>query len=190
MSAVGLDHLQALYADGDDPWGFRTSPYERERFEATRAALGRDRYASALEVGCGNGELARSLSPLCDAYVGLDAVDAALEAARRAVPGGRFVRGFLPCELPAGPGGRPHDLVVLSEVLYFLDPPGLAALAGQIARRWPGAEVLAVNWLGPSGNPLEGEAALDAFARALPPAFAMTPVARTERYRVDRFIPS
>lgn len=187
MSAVGMDHLQALYANGDDPWGFRTSPYERERFEATRSALRRDRYESALEVGCGNGELARRLAPCCGRYTGLDAVDAALAAARRAVPGGRFVQGFLPCELPAGPGERPHDLVVLSEVLYFLDAPGLVALADQIARRWPVAEVLAVNWLGPSGNLLEGEAALDAFASALSPAFAMTPVARTERYRIDRF---
>lgn len=183
VGAVPRDHLEALYATGDDPWGFRTSPYERAKFEATRAALLRPRYASALEVGCGNGELARRLAPLCDRYTGLDAVEAALEAARRALPTVNFVQGFLPCELPEGP----HDLVVLSEILYFLDPPGLRALGRQVVRRWPEAEVLAVTWLGPSGNPLEGGAALDAFARAVAPELAATPVARTERYRIDRF---
>lgn len=184
MSAVGRDHLEALYARSDDPWGFRTSAYERAKFQATRAALGRPRYASALEVGCGNGELARHLAPACDAYTGFDAVETALRAARRAVPHGRFVQGYLPCDLPGGE----HDLIVVSEVLYFLDRPGLAHLGGQVARRWPRAEVLAVTWLGSSGNPLEGEAALAAFAEALAPAFSATPVSRAERYRIDRFV--
>lgn len=182
-AAVGLNHLRALYAEGDDPWGFRTSAYEQAKFVATRAALLRPGYDSALELGCGNGELARHIAPLCRAYTGLDAVDTALEAARRAVPDGRFVQGFLPCELPPGD----YDLVLLSEVLYFLDRPGLAALAAGIARRCPRAEVLAVTWLGPSGNPLEGHEALDAFAAAMAPAFTHSPVQRDPRYRIDRF---
>ena len=156
MSAVDLDTLLALYEEGDDPWEFRTSPYEHAKFAATAAALSRPRYRSALELGCGNGELARRLAPRCDAYCGLDAVGAALDAARAAVPGATFVRGFLPCALPDGD----HDLIMLSEVLYFLDAAGIDALAEQIDRRWPGAEILCVTWRGPSGNPIEGEAAL------------------------------
>jgi SAM-dependent methyltransferase len=183
-AAVDRARLDALYAAGDDPWGFRTSEYEQAKFARTRAALTRDRYASALEIGCGNGELARHLAPACDRYTGLDAVETALAAARRAVPEGRFVQGFLPCPLPDGP----HDLIVVSEVLYFLDRPGLAALAGEIAGRWPRAEVLAVTWLGPSGNALEGGEALAAFAAALAPGFRALPVARQARYRIDRFV--
>ena len=186
MSAVGLDHLQALYADGDDPWGFRTSAYEQAKFQATAAALLRLAYDSALELGCGNGELARHLSPRCEHYTGVDVVDTALDAARRAVPQGRFVRSFLPCDLPNGP----HDLIILSEVLYFLDRPALASLGRQIVRRWPEAEVIAVTWLGPSGNPLEGETALAAFAAATEPALTAALVARTPQYRIDRFIAS
>lgn len=182
--AVGRDHLEGLYANGDDPWGFRTSAYEQAKFAQTRAVLLRESYGSALELGCGNGELARHLAPLCARYTGLDAVETALAAARRAVPEGRFVQGYLPCELPDGE----HDLIVLSEVLYFLDRPGLAAVGEQIARRWPGAEVLAVVWLGPSGNALQGEEALEAFAQAVAPTFGATAVARTSHYRIDRFI--
>jgi SAM-dependent methyltransferase len=163
MSGVSRDHLRALYARHDDPWNFRGSDYERSRFEAVKAALPRPRYRAALEVGCGNGELARRLAPRCDAYTGLDAVESALHAARRAVPTGRFVTGFLPCPLPDGS----FDLIVLSEILYFLDPDGITDLAGQIDTRWPGAELVCVTYRGPSGNLLEGEAALALFLATL-----------------------
>ncbi len=177
--SVAQGHLDALYAQGDDPWDFRSSPYERAKFAATVAALPRARYGSALELGCGNGELARRLAPRCDAYVGLDAVATALEAAREAVPGGRFVPGYLPCDLPEGE----HGLVVLSEILYFLDADGIASTIRQIDRRWPGADVVCVTWRGPSGNPLEGEAAL---ALALACTDRRASPARLEaRYRID-----
>ena len=183
MTAVGQDHLHALYANGDDPWGFRSSAYEQAKFRATGDALSRPTYASALELGCGNGELARHIAPRCANYTGLDAVETALNAARLAVPKGRFVQAYLPCDLPDGA----YDLIVLSEVLYFLDRAGLVSLGQQITRRWPGAEVVAVTWLGPSGNLLEGEAALLAFGHATTPAFTATLLVRNPQYRIDRF---
>ena len=163
MIGVPLDHLHALYADGDDPWAFRTSQYEHERFEAVLAALPKPRFASALEIGCGNGELARRLAPRCDAYAGLDAVETALEAARAAVPHARFTRAYLPCRLPDGC----YDLILLSEILYFLDPDGITDLALQIDARWPAAHLVCVTYRGPSGNLLEGEAALALFLASL-----------------------
>jgi len=182
MTAVNSLQLAAIYAQSDDPWNFRTSPYERAKFAATRAALLRNAYASALELGCGNGELARHLAPRCASYTGLDAVETALVAARRALPQGSFVQGYLPCILPEGR----HDLIVVSEVLYFLDKPGLVAVAAQIAERWPNAEIVAVNWLGQSGNALEGEEALHVFARGLGRERAGVPVSSTAQYRIDR----
>lgn len=183
MTAVGQDHLHAIYANGDDPWGFRSSAYEQAKFRATADALSRPTYANALELGCGNGELARHIAPRCACYTGLDAVESALAAARRAVPKGRFVQAYLPCVLPDGQ----YDLILLSEVLYFLDRAGLVSLGRQIARRWPEAEIIAVTWLGPSGNPLEGEAALQTFGDATTPTFTPTLLASSPHYRIDRF---
>ncbi|RYI11878.1 MAG: class I SAM-dependent methyltransferase [Acetobacteraceae bacterium] len=183
MTAVPPSRLQEIYGQGDDPWAFRTSDYEQGKFRATVAALAKPRYDSALEVGCGNGELARHLAPRCGRFIGVDAVETALNAARRAVPSGRFFQGYLPCPLPEGP----HELIVLSEILYFLDAAGLRSLAAQIAERWPGAEVLSVNWLGRSGNPLEGLEALGIFQDAMEPAFRPQMVLQTEQYRIDRF---
>ena len=185
MSGVDLAHLQGLYAQTGDPWDFRSSGYEQARFDATRAALARDSYRAILELGCGNGELARRLSPLAGRYVGLDAVDRAVTEARAAVPRGEFHRAWLPGPLPAGR----FDLIVVSEVLYFLDRAGITALADQIACTWPGAEILSVNYLGPSGNTLQGGEAADIFARCLAPRFAVTLRRATRHYRIDRFQP-
>ncbi len=184
MTAVPVETLRALYARTDDPWHFRTSAYEREKYESTLAALPQRRFRHILEIGCGNGELAARLAARAAAYTGLDAVEVALSAARRAVPSGRFVRGFLPCDLPPGA----YDLIVLSEILYFLDRPGLQALARQVDRRWPGAGLLCVTWRGPSGNPLQGEEALHFFRAATHRATTCL-VARAE-FRIDRFDPS
>ena len=181
MSAVAPAALEAIYADGDDPWNFRSSPYEAAKFAATANALPRARYRSALELGCGNGELARRLAPRCARYTGLDAVGTALEAARRAVPDGRFVQGFLPCPLPPGD----HDLIVLSEVLYFLDAWGIDWLAEEIDRLWPAADVVIVTWRGPSGNALEGEAALALFLAAADASRRAATARLEDRYRIE-----
>lgn len=177
-----VDDLRGLYATTDDPWDFRTSSYEAAKYAATVAALPRPRYAHALELGCGNGELALRIAPRCARYTGLDAVDVALAAARRALPRGRFIEGFLPCDLPDGF----YDLIVLSEIVYFLDPPGIAALAAQIDARWPDADVIAVTWRGPSGNALEGDEACDLFIASTTRLHDPVPRSHPE-FRIDRF---
>lgn len=177
-------HLDELYRGTDDPWTFRTSSYERARFEATLAALSHARYRHILELGCGNGELAHRLATRSESYTGLDAVENAIISARVAVPEGLFVQEFIPCSLPEGD----YDLIVLSEILYFLDADTLTLLANQLDARWPQAGILAVTWLGASGNDIEGEAALCVFsgatARGRTSATAGDPM-----HRIDRFDP-
>lgn len=184
MTGVNMHHLNFLYTDTSDPWGFEHSSYERAKFRATRDALSRSRYRAVFELGCGNGQLARHLVSVAENYVGMDAVEKALQAARAAVPQGEFVKGYFPCPLPA----RDFDLLILSEILYFLDHGGISHMADEIMSRWPAAEILCVTWLGPSGNPLQGHEALAAFTAALK-THDFTLVARTEDYRIDRGLP-
>lgn len=185
MSGMSLDHLQAIYADGDDPWHFRGSAYEHARFGAIVAALPQARFRAALEIGCGNGELAGRIAPRCDSYTGLDAVESALDAARAMVPEGVFVQGFLPCRLPTGD----FDLILLSEILYFLDPDGITDLALQIDARWPRAHLLCVTWRGPSGNLLEGEAALALFLASLDDRRRVETVHLDRSFRIESVAP-
>ncbi len=179
MPAASLATLRALYADDPDPWRFRTSRYEQAKFEATVAAMPRPRYGTILEVGCGNGELGRRLAACCDRYIGVDAVPGALSEARRAGPGGAFECRFLPAPLPDA------DLVVVSEVLYFLDARGIGALATQWRSTTPAPDVLSVNWLGDTGHELDGLRALETLRAALSPDYRSCVVAATRQYRID-----
>lgn len=181
---VARDHLQGLYADTPDPWGFEHSEYEQAKFAATRAALTRRRYASAFELGCGNGQLARHLVDICDRYTGMDAVVIAIEAARRAAPDGTFIHDYYPCTLPEGD----FDLLILSEILYFLDRDSLRKLASDIIEAWPKAEVLCVSWLGETDHDLQGEEALAIFTAALD-THEFDSVTQTDGYRIDRGLP-
>ncbi len=185
MPPVSLDQLKHLYDATDDPWLFRTSSYEQTRFSMTVASLEGRHYAQVLEIGCGNGELARHLCSCTDRYVGVDASSIALHAARQAVPNAEFVERFLPCDLPQGQ----FELIILSEVLYFLDKTGLDALSKQIRHRWPSAQLLCVNYLGPSGNELQGEEAFVHFVHTLGSRYHHESVLINELYRIDRLAP-
>lgn len=183
MKAATAADLDRVYAGGPDPWDFRNSPYEAAKFAATGQALARENYRAMLEVGCGNGELARRLAPRTGRYVGLDAVEIALAEARRAVPSAVFVRAFIPGALP----DEAFDAVILSEVLYFLDAAGIGWLAREVGRRWPQAEVLAVNFRRCTGDSLGGDAAAGLFAEALT-THRPTVVTCNVDYRIDRFV--
>lgn len=181
MTAV-LDHLHRLYAHTDDPWNFDGSPYEQAKFTATRNALMREHYTSALEIGCGNGALATHIAPLCECYTGIDAVERAVIAARDKVPTARFSLGCYPCRLP----GKDHDLVVLSEILYFLTPDAIAQLARDIAESAPCAEVICTTYLGDTEQALQGTQALTLFQQATQPHLDLVNVVDDHAYRIDR----
>lgn len=73
-----------------------------------------------LDVGCGNGALARLLvGQERISYFGLDFSEAALVAARTAVPTGTFI--LADAEHPPKDLGT-FDIIVFSEVLYYADP--------------------------------------------------------------------
>lgn len=178
-----LTHLAALYAADPDPWGHRTRPYERAKHEETLAAVGPGPIGSAIEIGCGNGALTERLAPRCRALLAVEAVPAAFEEARRRLAGDArvaVIRAVAPDGLPP----LAPDLVVLSEVLYFLQPAEIDALGGWTrAHAAPGARVVSVNWTGPTGEALTGPQAGDRLIAALPGWAAR----RRERdgYRID-----
>ena len=112
-------YFDALYTRDADPWDFRTSDYEKRKYAATIAMIGDRRYAQGPEVGCSIGVLSALLAPICDAFLGLDISEIPLNDARAicaAFPNARFTCMATPGDWPEGQ----FDLIVLSEVLYFL----------------------------------------------------------------------
>lgn len=157
-------HLESLYARSDDPWSHRTSPYEQAKFAATLAATGDGPFQDALEIGCGNGTLLALLAPRCARLTGLDCVPGAVALAQQAVAGQPHVAVHLASVPDDLPPIRP-DLVILSEVLYFLSPTDIRQLADWLRERR--ARIVCVNWLGATDEELDGTSAMDVFTAAL-----------------------
>ncbi len=155
--------FDGIYARGADPWDVETSAYEREKYDATLAALPAPRYRRALEIGCSIGAQTVRLATRCDSLL---ALDFAAEAVRRtrercaALPHVAVRQARVPVDWPAGL----FDLIVISEVLYFLSPQDLAntarLTAGSLAA---GGAVLLVNWTGYTDTPTTGDQAADLF---------------------------
>ncbi|GGB87910.1 hypothetical protein N798_07235 [Knoellia flava TL1] len=153
--------FDAMFDGGDDPWS-SDSWYERRKRDLTLAVLRRERYDRVVDVGCSTGALTRGLAARSDRVVGIDASSRALDVARRDTPEGvRWVHGRAPEVLERiGDENDAVDLVVLSEVLYFLTPFEVwLTLAATLLRLAPGGEVVLVDWRHPTEDiPLDGPA--------------------------------
>ena len=151
-------YFENLYSSSRDPWGFETSEYERRKYERTLGVLKDRRYRRALEVGASIGVFTEMLAPWCDKLLGVDVSEKALSVARERLAGFGHVRlelRELPEEMPEGP----FDLILASEVLYYL-PRGIML---ETLRRFeevlaPGGRILAVHWRKETETyPLQGD---------------------------------
>jgi SAM-dependent methyltransferase len=184
-TSIGSDWFEDLYAREGDPWGFETSPYERAKYDHTLGRLPAERFGSVLEVGCANGVLTERLAPRCDRLLGLDVSQTALAAAARRcadLPQVTLEQRRLPDEAPDGP----FDLVLLSEVIYYLDSGDLARLAAWLhGATGPGAHLMLVHWTGDTDYPKSGDEAVAELFATLGDGVEVVVAERRDRYRLD-----
>jgi trans-aconitate methyltransferase len=144
--------FEELYRTDPDPWRFTDDAYEQARYQHLLAHVPAGRYDTAFEPGCSIGVLTRQLADRCRRVFAIDIAEAAVaEAHRRCAdrPGVDLARGELPHDLP----DEPVDLVVLSEIGYYLTEPVLADMARRIRGvLTPGGRVVAVHWTGESSD--------------------------------------
>ncbi|WP_460354407.1 SAM-dependent methyltransferase [Mycobacterium sp. ZZG] len=138
-----------MYAQVADPWRLESRWYERRKYDITVALLPYARYRHAFEPGCSVGVLTQRLTGRCDHLTSSDVSVAALDSTHRRLLGAgvrdkvTLLRGSLDGPWPAGP----FDLVVLSEVCYYLAPATLReVLDREVPRLRPAATVLAAHW--------------------------------------------
>jgi 2-polyprenyl-3-methyl-5-hydroxy-6-metoxy-1,4-benzoquinol methylase len=178
-------HFNAIYASDPDPWKFSSSPYEKNKYAATLAALPKARYASALEIGCSIGVLSRELAARCDAVLAVDAAPAPLAEARRRCadrPNVRFDQIFAPEQWP----DAVFDLILISEVVYYMDEQDVGRLASKVARALaPTGDVMLVHWTGVTDYPLSGDHAAELFINLMAPAASIVRGDRYDLFRLD-----
>lgn len=156
-SSVPADYFDRMFAENDDPWAFRTRWYEQRKRDLTMATLTRQRYQRVFEPACANGELSVLLAQRCDAMVSMDFSADAVRLATERLKGFSDVAVLQGCLPGDWPGGE-FDLIVLSEVAYYLSAQDLSALIDRaVASLSPSGSLLACHWLHPiDGCPLDG----------------------------------
>ncbi len=162
-------HFDELFAASDDPWGYEHRWYEARKRALTLACLPKPRYASGYEPGCANGALSAALATRCDRLLVSDGAAEAVALAGRRVgglPHVSVVQAWTPEQWPEGR----FDLIVISEIAYYLDAAALSALAGKvISSLAPGGDLVACHWRHAIGDcRWSGDAVHDALAQAIP----------------------
>jgi SAM-dependent methyltransferase len=149
LSRLPDDYFDQLYSRAADPWDLGTRWYEQRKYAITLALLPRQQYRRAFEPGCSIGVLTALLTERCASVTAADVVPSALKSAQQRLDEiGRgdqvaFVRQSIDDPWPAGP----FDLLVLSEVGYYLAPEALrSTLDRECPQLAAGATVVAAHW--------------------------------------------
>jgi SAM-dependent methyltransferase len=167
LSGETLDrgHFDGLYEQSADPYGFTSRWYETRKYAVSMAMLPWPRYRRAFEPGCSIGVLTAQLAERCDALLSWDGSAAAVAAARARTaqfPQVTVEQRLVPADWPAAE----FDLIVLSELLYYLSDEDLARTAGlAVDSLAEGGTLLAVHWRRPVPfHPQTGDGAHAALA--------------------------
>jgi SAM-dependent methyltransferase len=183
---VSASSFERLYERSEDPWGYLSSDYEREKYADTLAALPAEHLSRVLEVGCSIGAFTELLAPRCTELVAIDFSPRALELAAQRLAGlanVELVQASFPEQTPPGR----WQAIVCSEVLYYLDEPTLRRAIGWLSAQLEGgACVLAVSWRGTGATePMRGDEAHELLTAELARWHAFD--GRKPGYRLDRF---
>jgi cyclopropane fatty-acyl-phospholipid synthase-like methyltransferase len=176
--------FERRYRREGDPWGYRSSDYERAKYDATLSACGPGPFRSALELGGSIGVFSARLAPRCGALTTIDGSPTAAAAARAQLAGFPHAHALVG-EIPAAIGPGEHDLVVASEILYYLEPKPLQGTLGTLQERMPpGARLVAVHWrpVGPE-RPFDAASVHDLLRRQ--PWLCALEARHTEDYLLD-----
>ncbi len=141
---VPASYFERMYEADPDPWGFESRWYERRKYALTMAMLPNERYRSAFEPGCSVGVLSELIAGRADRLLSTDIAEAPLRRAReRGIPNVEFRRESLHDGWP----DEQFDLVVLSEMCYYVHPAELDALVSKaVDAAEPGGTVCVAHW--------------------------------------------
>ena len=187
--AITIDGFEATFRGNPDPWNTFAARDECRKRAAILHALGPARHGRLLELASGNGSNSQAL---VHRALRLDAVDGAPSAVRLTAqrlaghPRARASRLALPGRFPA----PRYDAIVAAEILYYLTPAALVAVAQEIGRRLrPGGTLVLAHhhlrFADVATAPATVHAALSA---RLPFATRRVVHIRTDRWRVETLI--
>lgn len=186
--SLTADFFDQLYQTDPDPWRFETSDYEAAKYNATLAALTKQQYQSAFEIGGAIGVLTEQLAHRCDTLLSVDISAVAQARARQRcqhLPQVHLQLMNVPHEYPS----QSFDLVLLSEVGYYWCWADLHLAQQKIYQSLrSGGQLALVHWLHDApGYPLRGDDVHNAFQDFAASRLALVSRQRTADYRLDLY---
>lgn len=164
------EYFETAYAQKDEPFGAAQSWYEQRKRSVLLASLRSAQYRYAFEPAGGTGVLTRELAKRCDRLLMMDWSSTAVMRARgllRDHPNAAAAVGNLPEHWPVG---QRFDLIVISELLYYLDDVAITTIARRSRESLiDHGELALLHWRHPSLDyPSNGERAHRLFLSAWP----------------------
>ncbi len=180
------EYFERMYAADIDPWDFETSPYEKDKYAATMAALPKQRYQSAFEIGGSIGVLTQMLSARCQSLLSVDVSERAQAKARERCQQISQVE-FQVMQVPHQYPNRMFDLTLVSEVGYYWGDQDFPKAQQQIADHLePGGHLLLVHWTPfVEEYPRTGDSVHEAFLQQVGTFYRSLSSKKEERYRLD-----
>jgi 2-polyprenyl-3-methyl-5-hydroxy-6-metoxy-1,4-benzoquinol methylase len=113
--------FECLYVERPDPWNYKTSDYEHEKYRFTLECVLKWRRATeiALEVGCSIGIFSKMLAPYFTRFVAIDISGEAVQAAAKFNYTQENIQ-FLRADLRSLDLHQRFDVIICAEVLYLI----------------------------------------------------------------------
>ena len=141
-------YFASLYSRDKDPYKVQTRWYEKRKIQLLLGSLPKERYEYAFEPGVGVGALSQPLSERCERLIVSDLNEKAIRSTKDALKKAKNV-DYIVSAIPAywPPEETRFDLIVLSEILYFLDEIELEEVIDKCQQSLlPSGNIVICNW--------------------------------------------
>jgi SAM-dependent methyltransferase len=132
MKPIDVEGFERKFRENIDPWNYTSSSFESFKRQVLIRACGLAKCGRVLELGCANGETTRALTRISFRLSAVDGSATAIAAAERQLAGSArvsFSRLTVPEQMPRGP----FDLVIISELAYYLPEHRLSLLGRRVS---------------------------------------------------------
>lgn len=146
MEALDQHFFESLYAENADPWNFKHSEYEHQKYQRTDALLLNRHYKRGLELGCSIGIQTPFFAQHCDELL---SVDVSMEAIADAKKNNQELTNvdFQVLDVTADFPNRTFDFISMCEMGYYFNKRTLKEIFKKINEHMDsGGELLMVHW--------------------------------------------
>lgn len=120
----------------NDLFEIEGSEYEQHKLNRLIGVIRQRRYKTVLDVGCGIGILAEKISPFCQQIIGIDFSPKAISLAEKRCKNLENV-SFLERDIRTFDFQGDYDLVIFSEVLYYLEDRFIERIVHRLKKNLP-----------------------------------------------------